>query len=190
MAKEKRSDRDYIDAGGNPVDRIELATGARYSLGKMEGEKFVVVQSFDQQIGPAGKFETMNGILGFHTKAGNVANTTLNDKDSPGSVEDAALAILEWIENGRKGVWVERVGGGGVQRYNPDHMAAAIAQVTGKPAADYLAKMTWKVNNKGEQVTDPNAKGIVSYPAFAYRNAKVKAAYDALAGTGTSVDSL
>ena len=81
--RNKVSDRTFIDAQGNEVDRMEEATGARYTLTG-------IGKSFDVQMGEAGQLPTMFAIFGFWTKVGNVANTTLNDKDDPGTPEDAA----------------------------------------------------------------------------------------------------
>lgn len=193
--KQKVSDRDYIDASGNTVDRIEQATGARYSLGRKEGEEFKILKSFDAQIGQPGTLSTMCGILGFHTKAGNVANTVLNDKDAPGSLDDAASAIAEWVSDANSGKWSERVGGGGGLRYDPVAMAEAIAKAKGETdSAPYLAKMELRVDAKGQPVSADASgvfpKGAISYAAFAYRNAKVRVAYDAAKGAGTDLGAL
>lgn len=196
MARKKVSDREYINSAGDVVDRIEQATGGRYSLGKANGEDFDVTKDWDLQCGAPGTPVTMLAILGFHTKLGNVANTVLNDKENPGTVESAAQAIDEFLALMEKGTWAERVGGGGGGlRYNPDHMAAAIAEAKGEnDPAPYLAKMSTRVDAKG-QVVSANAagewpKGAISYAAFAARNAKVKAIYDRLAGTGVDLGAL
>ena len=100
MARQKVSTRDFIDADGNVVDRMEQATGARYTL-EQNGK------AFDAQFGTAGSPETMFAIFGFHTKVGNVANTVLNDKDAPGTADDAAVEIEAFLESTGKGVWRE-----------------------------------------------------------------------------------
>jgi hypothetical protein len=195
MARNKVSERDYIDSKGDLVDRIEQATGARYTVGKVTGDKFEAIDFFDAQFGQPGKLVTMCAIMGFHTKLGNVANTILNDKDNPGTVENAAAAIKEFLSEADAGKWAERVGGGGGGiRYNVELLAQAIAEVTGKPVDEYKAKMTWRVDSKGAQV-QPDAqgeypKGAISYPAFAMRNAQVKAKYDVAAKTGVDVGAL
>lgn len=194
--KQKVSERDYLDAQGNPVDRIEQATGARYSIGRKEGDDFKVLKSFDAQFGQPGTLATMCAILGFHTKAGNVANTVLNDKDAPGSLDDAAGEIATWQKDAESGKWSERVGGGGGGlRYDPAVMAESIAKAKGEnDPAPYLAKMDWRVDAKGAQVSQLQdgtwPKGAISYAAYAYRNAKVRAAYDLAKGAGTDLGAL
>ena len=194
--KQKVSEREYLDSQGNTVERIELATGARYSIGQKVGDDFKVTKSFDAQFGGPAELSTMCAVLGFHTKCGNVANTVLNDKDAPGSIDDAAAAIAEFITLAESGKWAERVGGGGGGlRYDVDAMALAIAKAKSESdPAPYLAKMDSRFNNKGESVaaaadgTFP--KGSISYAALAYRNAKVRAIYDAAKGAGTDLGSL
>lgn len=193
--RNKVSEREYINAAGDLVERIELATGARYILGEKQGDKFVPVATFDLQCGTPGNFVTMNAIMGFHTKAGNVANTVLNDKENPGTLAQAADAIKEWIADGANGKWAERTGGGGGLRYDPAVVADAIAAAKGETdPAPYLAKMDWRVDAKGQQVA-PDAKGeypkgAISYAAYAMRNAKVKAEYDKRKGSGVDLGAL
>jgi hypothetical protein len=50
--------------------------------------------------------------------------------------------------------------------------------------------MDHKVNPKTGQVVADDTKGAISYGAFALRNAKVKAAYDALTGGGVDIGAL
>jgi len=100
MVKQKVSDRTFIDAAGAEVDRMEEATGARYTLAQ-------IGKSFDVQLGKPGELATMFGIFGFWTKIGNVANTTLNDKDDPGTPEDAAADIQEFLDAVQGGTWRE-----------------------------------------------------------------------------------
>jgi hypothetical protein len=194
MARNKVSEREYLNSAGDTVDSVEKATGARYSLGSGKGDDFKATKSWDYQFGAPGAVATMFAIMGWHTKLGNVANTVLNDKENPGTLAQAAAEIDEFVSGAEQGKWAERTGGGGGLRYDPEKMAQAIAQVTGKDAAVYQAKMGWRVDSKGVQVAQ-NAdgswpKGAITYPAFAARNATVRAAYDALAGTGVSVDAL
>lgn len=194
--KQKVSNRDFINASGEIVDQIEKATGARYTIVKANGTDdkgkpiYMNIQKFDWQAGEAGNPTTMAAIFGFHTKVGNVVNTVLNDKDAPGTADDAAAAAGEWIAELQKGVWAERAGGAGGLRYDPEVLAMAIASVTGKPADGFLSKMGWKVDPKTGAQVDADTKGALSYGAFAMRNAKVKAAYDAAAGTGTDEAAL
>lgn len=194
--KTRVSSRDFIAKDGKVVDRIEEASGARYTLLKPDGQddkgkaKYATFKAFDYQLGEPGNPETMCAVFGFHTKVGNVVNTILNDAENPGTPESAATGIEEWIAELDKGIWAERTGGAGGLRYDPEVLANAIASVTGKDAASFAAKMSWKVDPKTGAQVAADTKGALSYGAFAMRNAKVKAAYDAAAGTGTAVESL
>jgi len=116
------SKRDYLDSDGAVCDKIEQASGARYTLLGDGG------RNFDEQFGDPGTFETMCAIFGFHTKVGNVANTTLNDKDNPGTPADAAAAIEEFIEAAKSGTWAERTGGVGIV-IDKDALAGAVVAV-------------------------------------------------------------
>jgi hypothetical protein len=125
-SKRKRvSRRDFLNATGGIVDSMEEAAGARYTLMTSKDDGY----SFDQQIGPAGAPATMFAVFGFHTKVGNVANTVLNDKDSPGTVEDAAQAIEDYLAGVAKGQWREPGKGDGFARIDLDALAEAIVQV-------------------------------------------------------------
>lgn len=129
------SKRDFLLADGTVAERIEEATGARYTLLAPSGNK-----DFDQQFGEAGKLATMCAIFGFHTKVGNVANTVLNDKDEPGSPDDAAKEIEAFIAAANTGTWAERAAGGVGARIDKDALAAAIvtvAEAGGKTGVDY-----------------------------------------------------
>lgn len=128
------SKRAYLKTDGTEADRIEEASGARYTLLDPQGN-----HDFDQQFGKAGSLETMCGIFGFHTKVGNVANTVLNDKDEPGSPADAATAIKEFLTAASGGTWAERASGVGT-RIDKDALAGSIVDVAtaaGKTGVDY-----------------------------------------------------
>ena len=193
--RNKVSERDYIDVNGAVVDRMEQATGAKYTLGQMQGETFKPVKSWTLQFGEAGVDTTMYGVLGFHTKLGNVANTVLNDKDAPGSIDQAAAAITEFTAGTSEGEWAERAGGGGGLRYDPNLVSQAIALAKNESdPAPYLAKCQGRVNQKGESVSQDAKgewpKGAISYAAFAMRNAAVRGHYEKLAGTGIELSQL
>ena len=126
------SKRSYLKADGSEAERIEEASGGRYTLLDPAGN-----HDFDQQFGEAGKLETMCAIFGFHTKVGNVANTVLNDKEDAGSPADAAAAIKEFLTSAAGGTWAERSTVVGA-RIDKDALASAIvevAQAAGKVAA-------------------------------------------------------
>lgn len=136
----KASERLFIDADGNEVDKIELATGARYVI-PANG------RSFDVQIGEAGKPATMLGIFGALTKFGNVANTIRNDKTDPGSPDDEADAIADFMESIASGQWREPSEGGRGPKYDDAVLADVLVQLAekdGKPGRDpatYLARL-------------------------------------------------
>lgn len=127
------SKRAYLLANGQEADTIESAAGARYTLLAPSGNK-----DFDSQFGEPGQFSTMCAIFGFHTKVGNVANTVLNDKDEPGSPDDAAAAINEFIAAAKAGTWAERATGVGA-RIDKDALAGSIVTVAERAGkkADY-----------------------------------------------------
>lgn len=110
--------------GNNPVDKIEEADGASYTLLDPNGNHDIV----SGELGQPGKFATMCAIFGFHTKVGNVANTILNDKDEPGTPADAKAAIAEFIESANDGTWAERAGGVGA-KVDKDALCNAIVTV-------------------------------------------------------------
>lgn len=191
--KTRVSDRDFL--GG---DDIMKATGARYSLVQQDGvddkgkPKYVSVEDFDFDFSQDGPAKTAFAIFGYHTKVGNVANTILNHKDAPGTLQDAANAIKEFIQGVKDGLWREPGVAG--PRYDVAVLAKAIAAVTGKPEAEYSAKMDWRVDQRtggrvaaGADGTFP--RGAISYPAFAMRNKAVAAKYAELGGvTGKEVE--
>ena len=142
----KRSERYLIDINGDEVERMELATGAGYSAVNKDGSE---VQSWEEQSGlPAGALVTMHFCLGWWTKLGNVLNTVINDKADPGTLDDAALAIVEHIENCRKGIWREVTEGTPRgPKYDKDILAGALLAILTKSGkakrtlAEYRAAM-------------------------------------------------
>jgi hypothetical protein len=126
-SRKQVSKRSYLLADGSEAERIEEATGARYTL--LGAGAAGANQDFDQQFGDAGKLATMCAIFGFHTKVGNVANTVLNDKDEPGTPQDAAQAITEFLTAAASGTWAERAAGGVGARIDKDALAGAILAV-------------------------------------------------------------
>lgn len=140
-SRKRVSKRDFIDENGAVVDKMEEATGARYTLvGTTGGE-------FDLQVGNLSFPERAFAIFGFHTKIGNVANTVLNDKDDPGEPSDAAEAIKDFLGLVDSGMWTEPAKGGVAgARVDRDALAMAIVEVftpinaaRGKPAPDLVA---------------------------------------------------
>lgn len=167
MARQKVSERTFVDAGGVEVERMEQATGARYTL-------VTAGKSFDAQMGEAGKLATMFAIFGFWTKVGNVANTVLNDKDSPGTQDDAAEEIADFLAGVETGTW--REAGEGATRgpkYDNNVLATVLVAALGAAAkgdvAYYEARLA---DNKGE--ADVANKG---YRSKVVARDDIKAAY-------------
>ena len=118
------SKRLFIDGQGNEVDKIEECSGARYVLLSPNGNKAI-----DYVFGANPAADKMFAAFGFHTKAGNVANTVLNDKDEPGTPDDAAAEIDSWLKGVGNGIWAERGAGGVGARIDKDALAGAIIAV-------------------------------------------------------------
>lgn len=203
-AKPKREQvavRDWIDAQGNPVEsgKESTATGFRY-----------IHIPTAKRLNPAYNPETdaapqdaefamatmdpatlqMCAIFGALTLVGNIVNTQVNGPKGDPNANPIPEAIARFAEIA-KGEWSDRSTGVGGVRYDKEKLAAAIAQAKGESdPAPYLAKMDNKVDAKTGAVVANDAKGSISYGAYALRNAKVKAAYDALTGGGSAIDSL
>lgn len=128
------SKRIYLNSDGSEADKIESASGGRYTLLGASADS----QDHDYLFGDNPEFDRMCAIFGFHTKIGNVANTVLNDKEEPGTPDDAAAAIEEFIAGAKAGTWAERAGGVGA-KIDKDALAGAIVEVAekGGKTADY-----------------------------------------------------
>lgn len=135
-----KTERIYLNAEGQPIDRIEDAVGARVVFAG---------QNFDRIYEGAvpGAAITMDAIFGFHTKAGNVLNTALNTR---GDTEaEAAEALREWMRLSESGQWRERAAEGtprrGKRKYDVDVLAAVLVDLLGAAAkgdaAAYAAKL-------------------------------------------------
>lgn len=177
-SKNKRvSKRDFLDASGQVVDKIGEATGARYTL-LGTGKEFDIDFSDASMWGP-GRPGTMCAIFGYHTKVGNVANTVLNDKDSPGSAEDAGDECEAWLDGLDKGVWREAAEPGTRgPKYDNAILAVVLLELLGEKAkgdADfYEAKLAEK-----ETVKDAagNATAGPGYRARVVGRDEIKAMY-------------
>lgn len=193
--------RDWIRADGTPVatGKESEATGFRY-IHLPSAKRANPAYNPESDAAPDGcSFElpamdeptrTMCAIFGALTLAGNVVNTAVNGPKGDPNLNPISL-IAERFAEIQSGNWSDREGGTGGVRYDKDKLAAAIAQAKGEAdVAPYLAKMETKVDPKTGAVVANDTKGAISYGAFALRNATVKQKYDALAGTGTSIDAL
>lgn len=194
--------RDWIDENGKPLNSgdekqavgfryIHLPTAKRLNPSfNPETDGAPNGSYFDFVCGDAGHASTMLAIFGGLTLAGNIVNSATNGaKGDPNA--DVISAIKARFDEIESGVWAERSGGVGGVRYDKEKLATAIAQAKGESDhTPYLGKMDNKVDPKNGAVVPPDTKGAISYGAFALRNAKVKAAYDALTGGGTAIDAL
>lgn len=160
----KRSDRYVIDSNGDEVERMELATGAGYSLVSTDGSS---IKDFERQFGKPADSTTMHACLGWWTKLGNVANTVLNDKADPGTLDDAALAITEHVELTEGGIWVEKTESTPRgPKYDKDILAGAL-----------LAVLTADNKAKGDLATYRAKMDDKAYAAKVRANTQVMAQY-------------
>jgi hypothetical protein len=122
MAKEARSKREWLNAAGEKVTQPEEAVAIRYRLlgGSESGH------TYDLSHLKEGMDRFAAGF-GFVTKAGNVANTVLNSDG--GTVDEADVAIMEWLEDWQNGIYVERAAGGAGAKVNRDALAQAVFDV-------------------------------------------------------------
>lgn len=194
--------RDWIDTEGKPVETGKEASAVGFSYTHLptakrlnpafnpETDAAPTESCFIHVVGEAGKLETMLAIFGGLTLAGNIVNTATNGPKGDPNLNPIPL-IAERFKELETGIWAYRATGVGGVRYDKDKLANAIAQAKGESdPAPYLAKMEGKVDPKIGAVVAADTKGAISYGAFALRNAKVKAAYDALTGGGTQIDAL
>lgn len=156
MARQKVSERTFVDADGVEVERMEQATGARYTLAG-------IGKSFDKQFGEPATESTMYAIFGFWTKIGNVANTVLNDKDEPGTQEDAAEAIEEFVAQTANGVWREvGEGAGRGPKYDNEVLALALHATLGEAAkgdpAHYMKRLSADKGYRAKVVSRDDVK--------------------------------
>lgn len=192
--------RDWIDANGKPVEtgKESLAVGFRY-IHLPSAKKANPAFNPETDNAPDGTFydyvpdgasAIMLAIFGGLTLAGNVVNSATNGPKGDPNLNPIALVKARFDEID-SGIWTDRTGGTGGVRYDKDKLSAAIATAKGETdPSPYLLKMDNKVDPKSGAVVPTDTKGAISYGAFALRNAKVKSAYDALTGGGTSIDSL
>lgn len=138
--KAKVSERGLLLADGKEADNMNVATGGSYKL-VANGKEFVY------QYGQNPHLDRFFGIFGFHTKIGNVANTVLNDAKEPGTADDAAAEIEDFLASAGNGVWREASEGSRGPKYDKDTLAEAlhgVLQAAGKATTDvagYLAKL-------------------------------------------------
>lgn len=142
MARERVSDREFISADGALVDRMNDAGGGRYTLLK-NGKAFDYVHGENEHL------DRMLAIFGFHTKVGNVANTVLNDKDEPGSVDDAASEIETFLKSASEGVWREvSEGVARGPKYDRDVLASSLFEVLGAKAKGSVLDYRQRLEDK------------------------------------------
>lgn len=195
--------RDWLNSAQQPLEsgKESETTGFRY-IHLATAKSLVPTYNPETDSPPAGSvFECdltklplntlyMLATFGGQTLSGNVVNTAHNGPKGDKSINPIPL-IEERFKELIAGTWADRAAGVGGVRYDKEKLSAAIAQAKGEAdPAPYLAKMEAKVDAKTGAVVANDTKSAISYGAYALRNAKVKAAYDALAGTGTDIGSL
>lgn len=189
-SRKQVSKRAFLAADGSEAERIEEAAGARYTLlgssGKADGTD---AKHFDVQFGNPGSFVTMCAIFGFHTKVGNVANTVLNDKEDPGTPDDAATAISEFISQARDaGIWAERSAGGVGAKIDKDALAGAIVEVAaaaGKTVAYDQVRQWLEEGRPADAATGRPAMTAQAYTRASRQVPDVAAAYATRVGKAT-----
>lgn len=180
------SKRGFLAKDGSEAERMEEASGARYTLLDPNGN-----HDLDYQFGADANADRMFAIFGFHTKIGNVANTVLNDKEEPGTPTDAAARIKEFLDSVKAGTWAEKSEGVG-QKVDKQALAAAVVEVMaakGKPL-QLGDVMQWLEEGKPEL----NGKPAMTAQAFmraVRQDRDVADAYATRVGKATrSVDDL
>lgn len=196
--REMIADRQWIDATGQETKDETKATGFRYVLlgeGTDKAAKVASGKAFKYSFptASAGNPETMLAIFGGLTKAGNIVNTWNHEKTeerAAGPIE----AISDWFSMLDSGKWGEERSGGGIARFDSSALAKALASVTGKPEAEFAAKLAAgapKITINAQNKQDPSGKRQVLYGTYALYNTKVKEAYNALVGASEpSTDDL
>jgi hypothetical protein len=148
-SREARTKRFFVDAQGQEVDKMELATGA--GLGVVGTPTTVVRQMKTDD--PATR---MCAIMGFHTRAGNEINSVLNNKDNPGTVQEAADAVSDWNDGLDDGRWTSREGGA-YARVDRDILTQAATEYTvsagklpeGMTEAEYTTRLRAAIEKDG-----------------------------------------
>ena len=199
--KQQVAIRDWVNANGQPVatGRESEASGPRY-IHLPSAKRANPNYNPETDAAPDGtSFEvtaleepakTMYAIFGALTLWGNVVNTAVNGPKGDPNINPISLIAARHAEI-MQGNWSDREAGVGGVRYDKEKLAEAIAQAKGETdSTPYLAKMDNKVDQKTGAVVANDAKGAISYGAYALRNATVKAKYDALTGGGTALGNL
>lgn len=128
MAKERVSDREFVNKAGEIVDQIEEAVGFQYT-DKKSGESFKY-----GPLGDPGKPATMLALFGGITLAGNVRNTWNFEKGEKAAT--AIVAINERFALLTSGKWLVRGEGGRGPKWDRDALAVAVCdymKAAGKP---------------------------------------------------------
>lgn len=187
--REMIADRQWITADGTETKDETKAVGFRYVLlgeGVDKAAKVASGKSFLYKfsVGQAGNPEIMLAIFGGLTKAGNIVNTWNHEKPEERAA-DPIEAISDWFSMLDTGKWGEERSGGGIARFDAAALAKALATVTGKPEAEFVAKLapgSAKITINSQNKQDPAGKRSVLYGTYALYNTKVKEAYNALVG--------
>jgi len=173
--RKRVSKRAFLTVNGGEAERMEDASGARYTLlGSGGGD-------YDYTFGEDSAADKMFAIFGFHTKIGNVANTVLNDKEDPGSTHDASVVIEEFIALTKAGKWAERAVGAPGSRVDKDALAAAVVEVAQA-----------KGQTKNESAVRAKLEDDIGLVRKLRANPEIRAAYDKRVGKApaTTEDAL
>jgi len=196
--------RDWLDSDGNPLSSGDESkvTGIRYihlPSALRANDKF----NPQSDPPPAGAFfdymfvnptsVNMLAAFGAQTLAGNVVNTVTNGPKGDKSMNPIPL-IAERFADIDGGIWADREGGVGV-RYDKDKLILAVLAAkkledNDANRAPLVAKLETKVDGKTGALAASDAKGAISWGAFALRNTVVKSEYDKLTGGGVSLDAI
>jgi hypothetical protein len=120
MARKKVSQRAYLTADNTKSVGPDASGAVEYQLLNAGGE---VHKTF--RFDPTSPGAHMFAQFGFVTKVGNVANSVLNG-DEPGSVDDAATDIEEFLNSIATGAWREP---GEARARGPKYDKAVLATV-------------------------------------------------------------
>lgn len=201
--KQQVAIRDWLNSASQPLEsgKESEVNGIRY-IHLPTAKRLVPAYNPETDTAPDGSAFELNltklpqhalfmlAAFGSQTLAGNVVNTAVNGPKGDPAINPVPL-ITSRFDEIVAGNWSDREAGVGGVRYDKEKLAAAIAQAKGEAdPAPYLVKMETKVDPKTGATVPNDTKGAISYGAYALRNAKVKGAYDVLAGTGADINAL
>lgn len=129
--REQVAEHKLLNANGELVDDITVATGIRY-IDKASGD------SFDWQI-PDNKSRLMLALFGAKTKATNVTSRVRQKNGKVGDSEKELEALDEVFGQLDKEIWREEAEGGGGSRTNKELLGTVLLEMLGTTAKGDLA---------------------------------------------------